>query len=62
MPKIYQAVQAIQQAFDITKVQAGGRFIQDIELMTALEFGEFFDQLDALGFSTRERVTTEIQA
>ena len=40
---------------NISRMQAGGRFIEDIEGFAAAPAGEFLGKLDPLGFTSGER-------
>jgi hypothetical protein len=52
---VYQLVQYSEKFFDILKMKAGSRFIQDIKSLTSGAAGKLGSELDALGFTTRER-------
>ena len=51
---IAQTVQYPQQLFDIVEVQAGSGFIEDVQGVAGVAFGEFPGQFDTLRFTTRE--------
>ena len=50
----HQAVQHLQQLADVVEVQAGRRFVQDVERAASLGAGQFSGQLDALRLAPRE--------
>ncbi len=43
------------QGLNVGKVQAGGRFVEDVERVPGAFAAEFGGELDALGFAARER-------
>jgi len=57
-----QALQDVQQALHIGKMQSRGRFIQDIHCAARCAAGKFRCQLDALSFTARERRSGLTQA
>src|SRR6267143_1305385 len=54
VPGIDQAMQNIQQPLDVGEVQAGGRFIEDIEGLPRITPAELFGELDPLRLATRQ--------
>ena len=53
--RVDQLVQHFQQFGDIVKMQARGRFIQNVERATGRAFRQFLGKLDALRFAARKR-------
>ena len=51
---VAQAVQHVEQLAHVVEVQAGGRFVQDVEGATGVAFGEFARQFYPLRFATGE--------
>jgi len=47
-------VQHIQQFLDIDEVQAGGRFVQDVDRIAGGDTRQLFGQFDSLRFSAGE--------
>ena len=55
MARVNETLEAIEQALNVGKVQAGGRFIQNVEIMTtAAHLAEFSRELDALRLAAGE--------
>jgi hypothetical protein len=48
-------VQHREQHFDVLEVQAGGRFVEDVEGAAGVALGQFERQLDALRFAAGQR-------
>lgn len=48
---VAQAMQHIQQLLNIGKVQAGSRFVEDIQRLAGIALGQLTRQLDALRFA-----------
>ena len=57
IPMIDQAVQHTDQLFHIIEVQAGGRFIEDVECSTGIAFAEFRGELYTLCFTATDSGT-----
>ena len=54
--RVHQAVQAVQQPLNVGQVQAGGRLVQDIEVVAAaLDLAQLVRQLDPLRLAAGER-------
>src|SRR5205823_5140954 len=53
--KIDQALKYIEELSNVVEVQAGCRFIQNVERAPGLALGKFTGQFDALGFAAGER-------
>ena len=51
---IAQTVQYAQQLFNIVEVQTGGRFIENVQGVAGVAFGELPGQFDALCFAAGE--------
>ena len=52
--EVGEPVQDVEQLLDVVEVQAGGRFIEQVERFAGLTFGEFAGEFDSLRFSSRE--------
>src|SRR5688572_4708186 len=64
MTIVHEPVQALQQPVDVSEVQAGCRFVEDIEVvLAALQLAEFPGELDTLRLATRQdgRWMTELE-
>ena len=55
VPLIDEAVQNLQQFFDVGKVQAGCRFVKKIQRATGRTLAEFASEFDSLGFTAGQR-------
>ena len=56
MACVYETVQRFQQPFNISQVQARGRFVEDVDrVFRALQLAEFRGDFDALGFAAGKR-------
>ena len=53
--RVDQALEDRQQHADVLEMEAGGRFIQDVEGLAGIPFGQFAGQLDTLRFASRQR-------
>ena len=52
---VAQRVDDLQQQRDVVKVQAGGRFVEDVERAARVALGQFERELDSLRFAARQR-------
>jgi hypothetical protein len=50
-----QLVQHFQQLGDVVEVQAGGRFVEDVERAAGGALGQLLGELDALRLAARQR-------
>jgi len=50
---VTQPVQDFQQVLDVMEVQAGGRFVQDVERIAGIALRQLAGELDALGLAAR---------
>ena len=55
LPRSTSRVEHGQQLANVVEVQAGGRFVQDVERATGIHPGQLGGQLDPLGLAARER-------
>jgi hypothetical protein len=55
LPWSAQAVQHLEQHFDVLEMQAGGRFVEDVQRAAGVALGEFERQLDALRLAAGQR-------
>ena len=51
---VAQSMENCQQVFDVLEMQAGGRFVQNIECTSCITFRQFLCQLDTLRFAARQ--------
>ncbi len=56
LPWLTQLVQHFQQLGDVMEVQAGGRFVEDVQGAAGRALRQFLGELDALRLATRQRV------
>ncbi len=54
IPNLNQRMQHFQKFADIFEMQAGSRFIQNIERLACRPAGQFLGELNALGLSPRQ--------
>src|SRR5262249_39413273 len=55
VPGVDEAIEALEQTFDVGQVQPGCRFIEDVErVLRALQFRQLSGDLDALRLAARE--------
>src|SRR5437762_13880116 len=53
MPRLHQPLQTVQQALDIGEMQAGGGFVENIEIMsTTAHFAQLGREFDPLRLTT----------
>ncbi len=61
MPVIDELVEALKQSIDVGEVQAGRRFVENVQVVfAAFELAQFAGEFDALGFAAgkdRRRMT-----
>ena len=55
LPRVDELLQHVEQMFDVVEMQAGRRFIEDVERFSCGGADQLFGQLDPLRFAAGER-------
>ena len=50
-----EALEHVQEFVDVSEVESGGRFVEDVNGSAGRAFGEFARELNALRFAARKR-------